>query len=107
SIPAFKWRSKMSKKSNKKDKVGSVTSPVVRRVRVDEIVVKGNFRELNERTVADLAESFKEVGPLNPPTVYIKKSSDDEADTEEVRLVAGQHRVEAAKKIGWEFIDVI
>jgi len=102
-------KSKKSENSNKKRKDRRVAnaSPVVQRVRVEDIVIKGDFRKLDDDTVSELAASLKEVGLLNPPTVYIKKPDQADEDSGEVRLVAGQHRVEAAKKLGWEYIDVI
>jgi ParB/RepB/Spo0J family partition protein len=81
-------------------------SPVIRRMRVDEIVVKGDFRELDKKIVSSLAESIEEVGLMNPPTVFIK-SPKDESGTEEVHLIAGNIRLAATKKLGWEYIDVI
>ena len=49
-----KPKSKPSKKSNSEsDKANA--KPNVRRVRVADIVVKGDFRELNDQTVTALA----------------------------------------------------
>jgi hypothetical protein len=91
-----------TKKSKNKGDVAHA-SPEVRRVRVDEIVVKGDFRELDKKTVSSVAESIKEVGLMNPPTVFIKPSK-DESGTEAVHLVAGNHRLEAAIQVSHPLI---
>lgn len=55
---------------------------------------KERFREdLDPSTVAELAESFKTIGQLNP--IIIDRNN---------KLVAGRRRIEAAKQLGWETI---
>ena len=96
------------KPSKKKSKGGSdITKPNIKRVSVADIIVaEKDFRPLDDKTVKDLVESFAEVGLMHPPTVYIKKPK-DESDSKEIHLVAGHHRLTAAKTAGWEYIDVI
>jgi len=95
-----------AKKSKNKGDVAHA-SPEVRRVRVADIVIeKDQFRDLDQKTVSDLAESFQEVGLMHLPTVCIKKPKDG-SGPEKLHLIAGRHRLAAAQKLGWEFIDVI
>lgn len=63
----------------------------VEEVPLQEVKVQGERREL--RRVEELAESIREVGLLNPITV-----------TEDLRLVAGYHRLEAYRALGRETI---
>src|SRR5262249_44737441 len=98
---------KKSKKTN--SKVASERAedlPAVRRVRVDEIKVKGDFRKLDQEVVQNISDSIREVGLLHPITVSIKES-DDEESSGQIYLVAGRHRLEAIKKLGSQLIDVI
>lgn len=60
----------------------------IQEIRITSIRVPEGRRAL--RHVAELAESIKEVGLLNPIVV-----------TEECVLVAGAHRLEACKSLGW------
>ncbi len=55
---------------------------------IEKIVVASGRRPL--RDITELAQSIKEVGLLNPITT-----------THEYRLVAGYHRLEACKLLGW------
>ena len=58
---------------------------------IDAVVVGEGRREL--RRLGELAASIREVGLLNPITV-----------TENRRLVAGYHRLEACRILGWKVI---
>jgi ParB family chromosome partitioning protein len=64
------------------------------KISVNNIVVKDNRRELKESTVAELMQSINEVGLLNPVTI-----------DEDNNLIAGAHRLEAIKRLGWSEID--
>jgi ParB family chromosome partitioning protein len=66
--------------------------PSITRVPLSEIVVPSTRRTL--RSVDGLAASMAEVGLLNPVTL-----------TESKRLVAGLHRIEAARLLGWREIE--
>lgn len=68
---------------------------------VDSIDVGDRLRAVDESKVSQLAESMKAIGLLNP--VYVKYSE----DASECFLVAGAHRLAAAKRLGWEFIDTV
>jgi hypothetical protein len=59
----------------------------------DVVVGDSRKRQLDETRVQSLAESILEIGLLNPISV-----------TETGKLVAGRHRLEACKRLGWELI---
>lgn len=59
-------------------------------IAIDEILIKDGRRELDKSHVHELAESIRELGLLNPITI----------DQENV-LIAGLHRIEAVKALGW------
>jgi len=63
-------------------------------VRISEIIVGQRKRPL--RDVSELARSIAEVGLLQPIVV-----------TEDLRLLAGWHRLEACKRLGWETIPAM
>ena len=56
------------------------------------------MRALHPEVVADLAQSIKEIGLLNPITITPR-------DGIGYRLLAGRHRYEAVKKLGLESIE--
>lgn len=60
------------------------------------------YRELDEATVLALMDSMKRVGMLNP--IRLDGRSQGDAG---LYLVAGRHRLEAAKRLGWEVVPVI
>lgn len=68
------------------------------KVWVDSVIVGTRHRALDETKVDALAESMKAIGLQQPISVY----SVDEYD---VQLIAGLHRLEAAKRLGWEQVD--
>jgi hypothetical protein len=70
------------------------------RVRVDEVLVGARHRKLDKGKVVVIAESINAIGLQTPISVY----RDSEGH---IHLVAGYHRLEAAKLLGWEEIDCI
>lgn len=68
--------------------------PVIKVVPIDDIVTIKRKRPLKDFEA--LKNSIKELGLLNPITVYRDKV-----------LVAGYHRLEACKALGWKEIPVI
>jgi len=58
-------------------------------VKIDEIIIGENRRNVNPERVKELAASIQEIGLLNPITI-----------TEDKHLVAGLHRIEAYKLLG-------
>ena len=67
---------------------------------VDAVDVGDRLRSINPEKVAALAESIDAIGLQQPILVW---SPDDDT----LDLVAGLHRLEAVKKLGWEEIDCI
>ncbi|MGD9580143.1 MAG: ParB/RepB/Spo0J family partition protein, partial [Vampirovibrionia bacterium] len=67
---------------------------VVKMVPVEDIVIRRRKRTLKDFEA--LKNSIKELGLLNPITVY-----------RDSVLVAGYHRLEACKALGWKEIPVI
>ena len=65
-------------------------------ISIKDIKVSRRLRRTDEGNIADLAESIKGIGLLHPITVAIR---DDE-----YLLLAGLHRLEAAKLLGWKTI---
>lgn len=64
------------------------------KVPVESIQINAGRRDADRQHVAELAESIGELGLLNPITI-------DKGHT----LIAGLHRLEAAKLLGWTEID--
>jgi len=71
-------------------------------MKIKEISVKsirlGDHRPINKRKLAAISESMREIGLKTPITVRQKKNG-------ALVLIAGQHRLEAAKRLGWKEID--
>jgi ParB family chromosome partitioning protein len=67
-----------------------------RMVRITDVTVADGRREVSEEWVERLMESMQEVGLINPITV-----------TPTLRLVAGAHRLEAGRRLGWTDIEVV
>lgn len=66
----------------------------------DEISVSGRARaRLDEEAVGRLMESIRQIGLREPPTVRVDLEKD------EILLIAGLHRVEACKRLGWSRIE--
>ena len=70
----------------------------VEKVFIDGLRIERRLRPINEAAVVTIMESMRRLGQLQPITVY----SPDEYT---VILVAGAHRVEAAKRLGWDDLD--
>lgn len=64
------------------------------KIPIDEIKVRGGRRELNIDHAHELSESIRELGLLNSITV-----------DKEHFLIAGLHRLEAVKLLGWTMIE--
>lgn len=63
-------------------------------IKIDDIIINSRKRKLNTYKVKELAESMKLIGQLEPITI-----------TKSNILLAGLHRVEAAKLLGWQSIE--
>lgn len=62
-------------------------------MKIQEIKVKEGRRATDEKKIKDLADSIKVLGLLNPITVNVDGT-----------LIAGKHRLEACKLLGWQEI---
>ena len=66
---------------------------------VCDIEIGNRLRQIDQSAVNVIAESMSRIGLLQPISVYLPN---DKA----ALLVTGAHRLAAAKKLGWEMIDV-
>lgn len=73
----------------------------IARIFLDEISVHERLRPMDEARVKPLADSMAALGLQQPISVWF------DAEAQSYRLVAGRHRLEAAKQLGWEQIDAI
>jgi len=64
-------------------------------LKIDSIKVNDRLREVNEDKVTEIAASIKEIGLLNPITI-----------SENNELIAGNHRLQAFKMLGFKEIPV-
>jgi len=64
------------------------------KIKIVEIKVGDNRREIDESNVANLMKSIREVGLINAITI-----------TQGNKLIAGAHRLEACKRLGWLEIE--
>ena len=64
------------------------------RIKISEIKINPGRREAEPKAIEELAKSIAAVGLMNPVTL-------DQNNT----LIAGLHRLEAAKLLGWTEIE--
>lgn len=64
------------------------------RIKINEIKINPGRREASAESIEELARSISEIGLLNPITI-----------DQEHTLIAGLHRLEAAKRLGWTEIE--
>lgn len=76
-------------------------------IHVGYISAIGRLRETDAKQVAALAESIKEVGLINPITVYPREIIRNGQKVEGFGLVAGAHRLEACKSLGWQEVPAV
>ena len=76
-------------------------------IHVGFISTLGRLRDLDPAQVKALAESIEEVGMLNPITVYPREIIRNGQPVEGYGLVAGAHRLEAVKSLGWQEVPAI
>lgn len=71
------------------------TTPVLKQIPVTAVKVGERMRHLDESKVLELMQSYEQVRvQINPISV-----------DEDLNLIAGAHRLEAAKNLGWETIE--
>ena len=76
-------------------------------IHVGFISTLGRLREVDPAQVKSLAESIKEVGLINPITVYPREIIRNGQHVEGYGLVAGAHRLEACKSLGWQEVPAL
>jgi len=64
-------------------------------IKIKEIKINKNRRKVDDKKIKELSESIKELGLLNPITINTDKT-----------LIAGMHRLEACKLLGYDEIKV-
>lgn len=69
----------------------------------DDITVPERLRAVNPSKVRQIAESMAAIGLQQPISVHHVVGDDGD----QLTLVAGAHRLSAAKSLGWDFIDCI
>ena len=74
---------------------------------IGHISTMGRLRKADPKQVAGIAESIKEVGLLNPITVVPGKVIFNGQKIDGYQLVAGLHRLEACKGLGWADIPIV
>jgi len=68
--------------------------PVLKQIPVADIRVEKRLRQVDESKVLELMQSYEEVGVINPISV-----------DEDLVLIAGAHRLAAARNLDWETIE--
>lgn len=79
-------------------------------IKVEDIVIPDGRRDADPAAVTRLASSLSEIGLLSP--VMVRLVNDYVLDDGEICdgvpvLIAGRHRLEAARSLGWEKIDCV
>jgi ParB-like chromosome segregation protein Spo0J len=80
-------------------------------IKIENIIVREGRRPLDQLKVAEIAASFKLVGQIAP--IGLRRMDNvlyDERSFERIKkldLVFGEHRLEAAKTLGWKKIDAV
>jgi ParB family chromosome partitioning protein len=82
-------------------------SPIVN-VPMNAVIVPVDRRECDPEAVSQLADSMSAIGLKTPITVRVVKRDVDTDGSDAIAdhfLVAGAHRLEAARSLGWSEID--
>ncbi len=66
----------------------------------NDVTVPDRLRHMDEQRVFDMMESFTRMGQMTPIQLRII------GDGEDVILVAGRHRLEAARRLEWPYINM-
>ncbi len=69
------------------------------RVRVADVVERDRLRPVSEAGVQSLIASIEAVGVMKDP-IHVRKRKDGQ-----LQLIAGGHRLEAARRLGWDEIE--
>lgn len=79
-----------------------MTSQIINKIDIAKIQVGQRLRAVDEAEVEKIAISLEEVGQINPIDVRPQLGA-----AGEYVLIAGAHRLAAAKGIGWLQIDAV
>lgn len=66
----------------------------------NDVTIPGRLRHMDEQRVLDMMESLTRMGQMTPIQLRIIGDGDD------VILVAGRHRLEAARRLEWPYINM-
>lgn len=79
----------------------------IEQVVADGVIVSQRLRSLNEEAVQALMTSIADIGLQTPITIRIvpEMNVGGKIETDAPVLVAGAHRLEAVKRLGWDFVD--
>lgn len=69
------------------------------KIKIKNIEISSDRREINPNKVRELADSIKQIGLINPITVRMENGLD------KLSLIAGMHRLEACKLLGIDEIE--
>lgn len=69
------------------------------RVRVADVIERDRLRPVSEAGVQSLIASIEAVGVMKDP-IHVRKRKDGQ-----LQLIAGGHRLEAARRLGWDEIE--
>ena len=75
----------------------------ISRIEVSEVKIGERTRDLSEAKVDELVSSILVSGLMNP--IWVSCVRDENGRPVSHLLISGNHRLAAAKKLGWEFID--
>jgi ParB-like nuclease domain len=91
---ARKPRSEWAKPVRRPMPINSTSNKAIKYLRISDIEIGARRRALDQARVELLAQSLQELGLQTPITVGV-------AEGMATRLIAGYHRIEAAKLLGW------
>ena len=102
SLPPMRWGPRRKRSSQRADQArqrGRETD--YEWISVEKILIPKSDDELDEKTVADIAESILVFDLLHPIAVRrVTEKQEDRETTEKIVLVAGAYRLEAVKRLG-------
>lgn len=84
---------KQSKKQTQRFRKKLVQAVDIREIPINSIKIGARLRRMKDEAVDVLVESIEQIGLLNPIVI-----------TDQFKLIAGRHRIEAAKRLGWKTI---
>jgi ParB-like chromosome segregation protein Spo0J len=95
--PIMAKQSKQIERPDESQANQEVTNMETRKIRIDDIKVVGNHRPIVTKKLRVITDSIAKIGLKTPITVRASKKG--------FVLIAGRHRLEAAKSLGWREIN--